>query len=199
MLDICCPGLYPGVLLWPICHPTYLNNLKAWPRPVWRMTPLWHGLVSYYRSSDKIQTATSLKAWFLPYSLLPPWSSSIRRVIPCSHVRVFARRLGRWVRFLLIAVTSGVLRTWILPGPLCPGPWSDKAARPKRALWPTTKNEPCDETRTFPMLRFPPVRSRVGLGEDPSDCLRGSKRAHKAHNKNKTNRDFIRYHLSCRS
>jgi hypothetical protein len=35
------------------------------------------------------------------------------------------------------------------------------------------------------MLWFPPVRSRVGLGEDPSDCLRGSKRAHKAHNKNK--------------
>ncbi|KAK7232844.1 hypothetical protein RIF29_47718 [Crotalaria pallida] len=49
------------------------------------------------------------------------------------------------------------------------------------------------------MLRFPPVRSRVGLGEHPSDCLRGSKRAHKAHNKNKTNRDFIRDHLSCRS
>ncbi|KAK2416309.1 hypothetical protein QL285_038710 [Trifolium repens] len=23
MLDIGCPGLYPGVLLWPICHPTY--------------------------------------------------------------------------------------------------------------------------------------------------------------------------------
>jgi len=57
--------------------------------------PLWHGLVSYSRSSDKIKTATSLKAWFLPSSLLPPWSSSIRRVIPCSHVRVFARRLGR--------------------------------------------------------------------------------------------------------
>ncbi|PPD66597.1 hypothetical protein GOBAR_AA20434 [Gossypium barbadense] len=38
MLDSSCPGLYPGVLLWPICHPTYLNNLKAWPRPVWRMT-----------------------------------------------------------------------------------------------------------------------------------------------------------------
>jgi hypothetical protein len=34
-------------------------------------------------------TATSLKAWFLPPS------SSIRWVIPCSHVRVFARRLGR--------------------------------------------------------------------------------------------------------
>ncbi|KAK7365335.1 hypothetical protein VNO78_39896 [Psophocarpus tetragonolobus] len=49
------------------------------------------------------------------------------------------------------------------------------------------------------MLRFPPVRSRVGLGEHPSDCLRGSKRAHKAHNKKKTNRDFIRDHLSCRS
>lgn len=57
--------------------------------------PLWHGLVSDSRSSDKIRTATSLKAWFLPPSLLPPWSSSIRWVIPCSHVRVFARRLGR--------------------------------------------------------------------------------------------------------
>lgn len=57
--------------------------------------PLWHGLVSYSRSSDKIRTLTSLKAWFLPPSLLPPWSSSIRWVIPCSHVRVFARRLGR--------------------------------------------------------------------------------------------------------
>lgn len=57
--------------------------------------PLWHGLVSYSRSSDKIRTATSLKAWFLPPSLLPPWSSSICWVIPCSHVRVFARRLGR--------------------------------------------------------------------------------------------------------
>ena len=35
MLHFCCPGLYPGVLLWPICHPTSLNNLKAWPRSVW--------------------------------------------------------------------------------------------------------------------------------------------------------------------
>ncbi|XLT04589.1 hypothetical protein HN51_043422 [Arachis hypogaea] len=59
---------------------------------------LWHGLVSYSRSSDKIRTATSLKAWFLPSSFLPPWSSSIRWVIPCSHVRVFARRLGRHLR-----------------------------------------------------------------------------------------------------
>jgi hypothetical protein len=39
MLDICCPCLYPGVLLWPICHPTYLKNRQAWPRPLWRMTP----------------------------------------------------------------------------------------------------------------------------------------------------------------
>lgn len=31
--------------------------------------PLWHGLVSYSRSSDKIRTATSLKAFFLPPSL----------------------------------------------------------------------------------------------------------------------------------
>lgn len=69
------------------------HTFWAWPRPVWRMPPLRHGLVSYYRSSE--QTATSLKAWFLPPSLLPPWSSSIPWVIPCSHVRVFARRLGR--------------------------------------------------------------------------------------------------------
>lgn len=32
--------------------------------------PLWHGLVSYSRSSDKIRTTTSLKAWFLPHSPL---------------------------------------------------------------------------------------------------------------------------------
>lgn len=74
-------------------------NLFKQPKPVrleLENSPyLWHGLVSYSRSSDKIRTATSLKAWFLPSSLLPPWSSSIRWVIPCSHVRVFARRLGR--------------------------------------------------------------------------------------------------------
>jgi len=28
----------------------------------------------------------------------------------------------------------------------------------------TTKNEPCNETRTFPMLRFPSVHFQVGLG-----------------------------------
>ena len=195
MLDICCPGLYPGVLLWPICHPTSLNNLKAWPRSVWSWRMGLMARLSQLFSQIRFGPPLLWKHGFC----LPPWSSSIRWAIPCSHVRVFARRLGRWVRFLLIAVTSGVLRTWIVPGPLCPGPWSDKAARPKPALWPTTQNEPCDETRTFPMLRFPPVRSRVGLGEHPSDCLRGSKRAHKAHNKNKTNRDFIRDHLSCRS
>lgn len=27
--------------------------------------PLWHGLVSYSRSSAKIRTTISLKAWFL--------------------------------------------------------------------------------------------------------------------------------------
>jgi len=53
---------------------------------------LWHGLVSYSRSSDKNR---HFFEWFLPPSFLPPWSSSIRWVIPCSHVRVFARRLGR--------------------------------------------------------------------------------------------------------
>jgi len=90
MLDISCPGVYPGVLLWPICHP-YMKALA----PSRVEPPLRHGLVSYFILSEWIRTATSLKAWFLPPSLLPPWSSSIRWVIPCSHVRVFARRLGR--------------------------------------------------------------------------------------------------------
>jgi len=63
MLDMFCPGVYPGVLLWPICHPYGY-------RPVlWRMPPWRQGLVSYYRSSELIRTATSLKAWFLPPSL----------------------------------------------------------------------------------------------------------------------------------
>ena len=91
MLDISCPGVYPGVLLWPICHP-YMKALA--PSRV-ENAPLRHGLVCYFILSEWIRTATSLKAWFLPPSLLPPWSSSIRWVIPCSHVRVFARRLGR--------------------------------------------------------------------------------------------------------
>lgn len=63
------------------------------PVPCGECPPLRHGLVCYFILSE--WTATSLKAWFLPPSLLPPWSSSIRWVIPCSHVRVFARRLGR--------------------------------------------------------------------------------------------------------
>jgi len=65
------------------------------PVPCGECPPLRHGLVCYFILSEWIRTATSLKAWFLPPSLLPPWSSSIRWVIPCSHVRVFARRLGR--------------------------------------------------------------------------------------------------------
>ena len=65
------------------------------PVPCGECPPLRHGLVCYFILSEWIRTATSLKAWFLPPSLLPPWSLSIRWVIPCSHVRVFARRLGR--------------------------------------------------------------------------------------------------------
>ena len=65
--------------------------------------PLWHGLVSYSRSSDKIRTATSLKTWFLPpsfelvHSLSDPLlsrssvCSSFRPVSEisahCSHLR----------------------------------------------------------------------------------------------------------------
>ena len=75
--------------------PNLLKQPKGLAPPRLENDPLWHGLVSYSRSLDKIRTATSLKAWFLPPSLLPPLSSSIRWVIPCSHVRVFARRLGR--------------------------------------------------------------------------------------------------------
>ncbi|KAF3775274.1 hypothetical protein EJ110_NYTH50603 [Nymphaea thermarum] len=29
MLDICCPGVYPGVLLWPICHPYILGGAPS--------------------------------------------------------------------------------------------------------------------------------------------------------------------------
>ena len=65
MLDISCPGVYPGVLLWPICHP-YILGLA--PSRV-ENAPLRHGLVSYYRSLEWIRTATSLKAWFSPPSL----------------------------------------------------------------------------------------------------------------------------------
>lgn len=46
--------VFPGVLLWPICHPTYLNNRQAWPCPVWRMTSYGtRGLVSYESNLDK--------------------------------------------------------------------------------------------------------------------------------------------------
>lgn len=97
MLDISCPGVYPGVLLWPICHP-YIQGLapsRVENAPLTYLLTKRQGLVSYFLLSEWIRTATSLKAWFLPPSLLPPLSSSIRWVIPCSHVRVFARRLGR--------------------------------------------------------------------------------------------------------
>lgn len=30
MLDISCPGVYPGVILWPICHP-YIKALAPDP------------------------------------------------------------------------------------------------------------------------------------------------------------------------
>jgi len=49
MLDICCPGLYPGVLLRPICHPTSWNNLKAWEK-----------INSRECSSSRLETKNSL-------------------------------------------------------------------------------------------------------------------------------------------
>jgi hypothetical protein len=97
MLDISCPGVYPGVLLWPICHP-YMKALapsRVENAPLTaRLSQLFSFAFSDIVDEESI-AATSLKAWFLPPSLLPPWSSSIRWVIPCSHVREFARRLGR--------------------------------------------------------------------------------------------------------
>jgi hypothetical protein len=45
----------------------------------------------------------------------------------------------------------------------------------------TTRNESSEQTRTFLMLRFPLVRSQVGLGKDPNDCVRGSNHARKTH------------------
>ncbi|CAN6462368.1 unnamed protein product [Victoria cruziana] len=56
MLHICCPGVYPGVLLWPICHPYILGGA---PSRV-ENAPLRHGLVCYSRSSDNIRTRPPL-------------------------------------------------------------------------------------------------------------------------------------------
>ena len=66
-----CVGGDPGVLLWPICHPTYLR-LGPVPFGEW---PLWHGLVSYSRSSDKIRAPILICLWasLAKYILLSLW------------------------------------------------------------------------------------------------------------------------------
>ena len=89
MLDISCPGVYPGVLLWPICHP-YIQGLA--PSRVETPKAQLSQLFSQFRVDSGRHFSLSM---FLPPSLLPHVHSSIRWVIPCSHVRVFARRLGR--------------------------------------------------------------------------------------------------------
>ncbi|CAN7114720.1 unnamed protein product [Brassica rapa subsp. narinosa] len=43
--------------------------------------------------------------------LLPPWSSSIRWVIPCSHVRVFSRPVSE-ISAYCSHLQGWVLRTW---------------------------------------------------------------------------------------
>ncbi|CAN6882479.1 unnamed protein product [Brassica oleracea] len=43
--------------------------------------------------------------------LLPPWSSSIRWVIPCSHVRVFSRPVSK-ISAHCSHLQGWVLRTW---------------------------------------------------------------------------------------
>lgn len=48
--------------------PNLLKQPKGFSLSRLENDPLWHGLVSYSRSSDKIRIATSLKAWFLPPS-----------------------------------------------------------------------------------------------------------------------------------
>lgn len=50
--------------------PNLLKQPKSLTPPRLENDLLWHGLVSYSRSSDKIRTTTSLKAWFLPHSPL---------------------------------------------------------------------------------------------------------------------------------
>lgn len=71
-------GLYPGVLLWQICHPTYFNNLKAWPHPVWNTLPIstyliishwnwdynWNTLTWFTKTSTSIfQSNINLILW----------------------------------------------------------------------------------------------------------------------------------------
>lgn len=87
MLDISCPGVYPGVILWPICHP-YIKALA--PDRAGGGSQLF-----YFFRVDSIRTATYFYESMVLASPLPHVCSSIRWVIPCSHVRVFARRLGR--------------------------------------------------------------------------------------------------------
>lgn len=69
------------------------HTFWAWPRPVWRMPPggTAESVILAVQSEKYVISESMVLAPFL----LPPWSSSIRLVIPCSHVRVFARRLGQ--------------------------------------------------------------------------------------------------------
>lgn len=91
MLDISCPGVYPGVLLWPICHP-YMKALAPSRVENAPLTARLSLLFYFVRvDSDRHFSESMVLASLSP----PPWGSPIRWVIPCSHVRVFARRLGR--------------------------------------------------------------------------------------------------------
>ncbi|MCD7454393.1 hypothetical protein HAX54_024760 [Datura stramonium] len=49
--------------------PNLLKQPKGLALSCLENDPLWHGLVSYSRSSDKIRPVRSLKAWFLPLPL----------------------------------------------------------------------------------------------------------------------------------
>lgn len=98
MLDICCPGVYPGVLLWPICHPYILGGA---PSRV-ENAPLRHGSVILavqirFGPDRHFSESMGLPSWELVHSLGDPLlsrssvCSSFRPVsgisAHCSHLR----------------------------------------------------------------------------------------------------------------
>ena len=118
MLDISCPGVYPGVLLWPICHP-YMKALAPSRVENAPLTARLSLLFYFVRvDSDRHFSESMVLASLSPPSLELVHSLGdplLSRSSVCSSFRPVK------VTFLLIAVASGVLRTWVVPGPLCPG------------------------------------------------------------------------------
>lgn len=69
MLDISCPGVYPGVLLWPICHP-YIQGLAPSRVDHAPLTARLSQLFSFVRvDSDRHFSESMVLASLFPPSL----------------------------------------------------------------------------------------------------------------------------------